>query len=162
MKVLLLKDIPHVGRRGEVKEVKDGYARNFLLLQNLAEIATDKKVSEILKQNEERTSKKNMESHDAQEALEKLSGKNIEIAREANEKGHLFDGVDAGDVIKALSKIGISSIHEDWIHLEKPIKEIGVHEIVIKIPSLKEEGKLTLTIKMPQRTEAPTKTKKKK
>src|SRR3989344_2309496 len=105
MKVILTKDVAKLGNAGEIKNVADGYARNFLLRLKFAELATPSKIAEAEKRAESR------------------------------EKGHLYDGVGENEIISQLNQKGFNAITADWIELEKPIKEIGEFEVKIKTPS---------------------------
>src|SRR3989344_5741161 len=95
MKVILLKDIPLVGQRGEVKEIKDGYFRNYLMPRHLAEIATSKKVKEMETLRMKRAGEREELKKSAQEWLENLSEQGLVFEAEANEKGRLFNSISA-------------------------------------------------------------------
>ena len=141
MKVILLQDVPKIGKKFETKDVSDGYGRNFLLKNKLAEIATPevvKKVNNIKKGIEdERISKES--------AVEKKIGKlpvgGVVIEAKANEEGKLFAGVRKEDLLSAMNKLGVE-IESDYIIFEKPIRESGEKDILVKV------GKKTFKIKL--------------
>jgi len=131
MKVILLQDIKGLGKAGDVKEVAEGYARNFLFGKKLAEIATNsgmKKVEVIKKKQAE---KDQMDLEKTQELASQLEGKAITI--NAKEKdGKLFGSVQIKDLIKELKKENII-IPESAVILDCPIKEVGEYEVKIEL-----------------------------
>ncbi len=132
MQVIFLKDVRGVGRAGEVKQVADGYASNFLFPQKAAEPATPEKVARI------EAARKAREDalHDEEEALERkakmLHGKRVTIAVKATEKGGLFKGVVAKDVARAILAEHSLQVPEGAIHIEIPIKQLGEHAIALR------------------------------
>ncbi len=137
MKIILSQDVPGVGKKWEVKEEKGGYARNYLLARNLAILATPKALKDAkLKQGQE-AQKKALHEDLFGKSLESLKDSVIVIERRANEKGHLFDGVDAKEIAGLLEEKLKGEISPDYIQLEKPIKEIGQHEITVQKRDLK-------------------------
>ncbi|HEY4504805.1 MAG TPA: 50S ribosomal protein L9 [Candidatus Paceibacterota bacterium] len=138
MKVIFLKDVSGIGKRGEVKNVADGYARNFLIANGLVEIATET----TIKNNEVRIrslelikEKKGME---AEQTIRDLAGKTFEVTRKANEQGTLFDSFDASEIAEFI-KINIK-----WIKLDHPIKHIGAHTVGLEYGN----SKANVTVKV--------------
>ncbi len=132
MKVILLQDIPKIGKKYEVKNVKDGFARNFLLPKNLAKLA-DKgalKEAEVLKQKEER--EKEAKTEALTKAIFDLEGKEIVYEVKAGDKGQLFDKIDAKDIKEVLKKETGQALPEKFIKLGEAIKKIGRYEIVLE------------------------------
>ncbi len=123
---------------GDVKNVADGYGRNFLLARGMAKIATEQNMKEVesLKKKAEASEKIKVEK--AQELAERIKDTVIEIERKANEKGTLFDGIEKKDLAAALqSKLGLQ-IEEDMVKLEEPIKSIGKHTLDLELaPEIK-------------------------
>ena len=104
MKVVLLSDVENLGRKGEIKEVSAGYARNFLLVKKLAVLATpeaEKQAEEIKKQSEADVQKQQTQ---AKAVKAKLKNIVLEFKAKANEEGKLFGAIPEKDIIKALSK----------------------------------------------------------
>ncbi|MDP3779040.1 MAG: 50S ribosomal protein L9 [bacterium] len=133
MKVLLLKDVPDVGRKNEVKEVNDGFARNFLLLKKLAVPATSDKVKAV---ETEKTNKKHKQASDIkkfQDIADKLKSVEVVIVTKVGEKGKAFGSIGSHQIKKALDVKGIN-IEEGWISLEEPIKTTGSKTIDITFP----------------------------
>src|SRR5680860_1422432 len=100
MKVILLTDVPKVGNRYEVKEFKDGYARNVLIAKGLAILATPKALIDLNKKKSEMTNKKKEEDDTFNSLLNNIKSKKIILKVKANEKGHLFKGIGPRDVVK--------------------------------------------------------------
>lgn len=143
MKVILLRDVPRVGRKYEVKDVPDGYAFNMLLPQKLAERATP----ETLKRLENQKAKHALEVAETDkafgEALKKAIDAEATVAAEANEEGHLYRAIHADDIVKAFKEKGIE-LDERAIMIEAPIKHIGAH--TVKLSSGGREGDVTVTV----------------
>lgn len=143
MKVILLQNIARIGRRFEVKDVPKGHALNFLIPRKMAEPATP----ESLKRLEARTARQETDRVSADEALlaafGELNGKTVEFSVDANEKGHLFKGVKAIDIVQYLHTKGIE-LNAEAIMLDHPIKEIGKHIILFSAGATK--GEFTLAI----------------
>lgn len=131
MKVILLRDVAKIGRRYEIVEVPDGYALNKLIPKKDAEPATPVNVKRVL--NMKQNDKNNKEGVIAslKKVVEDLSGTPLEVSMQANEQGHLFQGVNANDVIEAAKARGVS-ISKEYIVIENPIKSTGVNKISLK------------------------------
>ena len=95
MKVILLKDVKGTGKKGEVKEVSDGYARNFLLPKKMAKVADNQAVKELKEQNKSAEIKAQKEYEEAVELGDKMKEMNIEIYSKAGEGGRLFGSITA-------------------------------------------------------------------
>lgn len=132
MKIILLRDVPNVGKKYEIKDVSDGFGRNFLLARNLAEIATTQTIQNIEKKRMQDKQMKEVDKDILEKNLDTLKGVRISIKEKANEKGHLFAAVRAAEIAKILKEQKHIEIPEDMIELEKPIKEIGEYKIKVK------------------------------
>ena len=131
MKVILTKDVPSLGRAGDLKEVSDGHARNFLIPKHLALPATSEVLSKIQKEEQEKQAKLVREVEKFLKIKNKLSGKTITIKAKAN-KSILFAGLHEKDLAAAIGEnLGIE-ISPNAIILPAAIKSIGVHEIKIR------------------------------
>ena len=125
MKVVLLKDVRGTGRADSVIEVSDGHALNFLIPRGIATMATPlalKRAEQSAKQAKDR---KELDVKLVEARLSALSETPVTIIKKVNEKGHLYDAVDAAEIAEA------AQIPEDAIRLEKPIKEAGTFEIPV-------------------------------
>lgn len=128
MRIILLKDVKGLGRKGEVREVNDGYARNALIPKKLAQIATSSGIESV---KNDLMQKK--EAHDAKIAHFKQLSKSIESAKvqfslKAGNKGELFGSVTTKDIQSELKKFNAD---EADVILEHPIKTIGMHPVII-------------------------------
>ena len=145
MKVIFLQNIKGTAQIGDIKNVSDGYARNFLIPKNLAKPATAEaeKQAEILKKKRESENLTSKES--AVELAKTLEGLVLEVTEDANEEGHLYGSVNAKIISEALVKKKIK-IKEDLINLPEPIKTIGEHEIELELhPELKTKIKIIVS-----------------
>ncbi len=130
MKIVLLERIPKLGQMGDIVEVKAGYARNFLLPSKKALRATDENV-QIFEGRKAELEAKNLETKaEAEKAKQKLEGKYFIVIRSASDAGALYGSVSSKDICSATEHEGIK-ISKNQVILDKPIKELGIHEIKI-------------------------------
>ncbi len=132
MKVILLKTVDKVGRAGEVKEVAEGYARNFLIPKGLAKLATPAEMARREAEARAAAKKAESEKRKLQKLAKDLSGIEIKIKAKVGEGGKLYGSVGAQEVAIALKRSGFE-INAGQIKLDKPIKTVGGHEIVVKL-----------------------------
>lgn len=134
MKVILKEDVQGLGKAGQIINVKDGYARNFLLPRGLALVADEKnlKVLEYQKKKFEEEAKKKRQ--DAESIRDRLSALEITIKAKAGADDKLFGSITAKDVAEALQKEGFS-IDKKQINIPEPIKRVGEHEVEVKLHS---------------------------
>ena len=145
MKVILRSTVDNLGRAGEVKEVKPGYARNFLLPRHLAEPATESALKYWEKGKEKRKAIVDSEVKAAKEQAEKLSGVNLQFAVPASEEGKLFGSVGKADVIKSLKAAGYET-PKNAVRLENAIKATGEHEVELRLaPEVSVKIKVTVS-----------------
>lgn len=134
MKVILLKDVPALGQAGMVKEVKDGYARNYLLPRGLAAEATKASLRSLAGQQRaqaERTQRDRTETEKLAAALETAV---IEISGRGGEGGRLFGSITAQDVAEALARAGFG-VTKKQVELNEPIKTAGFYRVQVRIGS---------------------------
>ncbi|MCR4283828.1 MAG: 50S ribosomal protein L9 [Parcubacteria group bacterium] len=144
MKVILLKDVPKVGKKYDVINASDGFARNFLIKKCLAEVATDKNIKKIDIVKKQNIDNANIQKDLLLKNLAELDGKEIFLKEKANGKGHLFAGVHKEEIAKAVNDQINMEIPVDNIDLEHPIKEIGEFEIGVKVDSKKAKLKVKI------------------
>ena len=132
MEVILKEDVLHLGNRGDLVKVADGYARNFLLPRKLALQATqaNKAVVEQMKASAAR--RYATEKAQAEELAAKLAPVELEFTRKSSEAGHLFGSVTSGDIATALDAQGFE-IDRRKINLDEPLKSIGEFSVAIKL-----------------------------
>lgn len=130
MKVILRKFIPHVGRAGEVRDVADGYGRNFLLAKGLAELATPARIAEVKRHEDGELAAKSEGQQQLATRLRGIGGKEFVLRAKASPQGTLFSSVTATDVSDILSQKGFA-IPSSVIRLERPLKHVGVHDVTL-------------------------------
>lgn len=144
MKVIFLKDVPRVGKRHDIKEVNDGYALNFLIPRKLAELATPSAVSELEKRKKNVEIEREVQEDLLMKNLEEIKGKVIKIKAKADDKGHLFSKIHNKEIVEEMKRQNHADIAEEFIVLEKQIKEIGEFEIPIEVKGKKSFFKLII------------------
>jgi large subunit ribosomal protein L9 len=132
MKVILREDVPDVGRAGQTVEVKAGFSRNYLIPRNLAVVATKanlKSVGEINKQTAVRERKRRRSAELVKDKIEK-----IELSAEVlvGEEDKLYGSITSQDIVTMLQEKGIV-VEKRAVHLEEPIKALGVYTIPVKV-----------------------------
>ena len=132
MKVILLKNVDKVGRTGEAKEVVEGYARNFLIPRGLARLATPGFVAKVEAQKQAVVAHAAHEEKKIKKMAKELAGVEIKIAAKVGEGGKLYGSVGTEEIAVELKKKGFE-IESKKIKLDKPIKDVGGHEIVVKL-----------------------------
>jgi large subunit ribosomal protein L9 len=131
MKVILLKDVEKLGREGEIKEVADGYARNFLIPQNLAKPASAQAIQEMEAQKAKKAKQEQMELEETQKLAEQLDGREL-FLKVKERDGTLFGSVNEKTIAKALASEGMK-IKPENVKLEAPLKEIGDYEVRLEL-----------------------------
>jgi large subunit ribosomal protein L9 len=132
MRVILLKDIPNLGKKDDIKSVSDGYGRNFLIRNKLAEILTPQiaKKLEVKKENQEKISAGLKEK--VLLLKEKIEKMKLIIKSKVGESSRIFGSITPAKIISELAKHGIN-LEKDQI-LSQPVKTLGEHKIKIKLP----------------------------
>ena len=132
MKVLLLQDVKAQGKKGEIVEVNDGYARNFLIKKGLTKEATASVVNETNQKNAQEAKKKAAELQATKDIAAKLDTKEIEVAIKTGENGKFFGSVTSKEIADALAAIGYD-IDKKKIIIKDAIKAAGVYGVEVKI-----------------------------
>ncbi|MDD4606747.1 MAG: 50S ribosomal protein L9 [Patescibacteria group bacterium] len=132
MQVILLKDVKNLGYKNDIKEVAVGHAVNFLLPQKLAIKATPQKIAEIQTKQKFLAKQESKNKKEMQVVAEKLNNQNFELKVKTNKEGHLFGAVHAKEISQLLKEQGYI-ISGDKIKIDQNIKEVGEHEIEIKL-----------------------------
>ena len=130
MKIILLKDIENIGKKYEVKEIKDGYARNFLLPQNLVKIADEKNLEWLKNQLELEKKKSEEELVEISKLASKIDGLEVEIPVKVGDKGQLFEKITPQKIAVCLKELGYN-ISKNNIATED-ITELGEFPVKIK------------------------------
>ena len=131
MKIILLKDIPKVGKKWDVKNVADGFAQNSLIPRRLAEAATAAAVARATSARATAETSRATSAAELTEHIKKITAAHIEITAKANEQGHLFAALHESDIISAIKeKTGIA-LAPEILKLDHPIKTTGEHDVEI-------------------------------
>ena len=133
MKLVLLADVKPLGKKNDIVDVSDGYAKNFLLPKKLAIIADAKAINEIKNKEAARLHAIEVEKAAANEVAKKLEGVIVKIYMTAGEDNRLFGSVTSKDIIDALEKDHGIVIDKKKVVLAKPIKAYGTYEINVKL-----------------------------
>lgn len=132
MKVILAKDVKDVGKVGDLVNVSEGFARNFLFPRKLASEATEKRVKEWEHLKRVADVKKKKAIAERQAVLAKITGTTVTFKLAAGDNDKLFGTVTTNDISKELEKVGHSVDRRD-IHLEEPIKVLGQHKALVRM-----------------------------
>ena len=133
MKVILKDNIKGVGKKNEVINASDGYARNFLFPKNLAVEATPENMQKLNSQNQAKQYKKDVEKEQAQAIAKKLETITVEIKVQAGENGKIFGSVSSKEISESLEKQYKIIIDKKKIEVKEPIKVLGVRTIEAKL-----------------------------
>lgn len=142
MEVILLQRVPKLGQMGDVVRVRDGYARNFLLPQGKA-LRANEASRKRFERDKTQLEARNLEARkEAEGVAEKLTGQSFVVIRQAGETGQLYGSVSTRDIAETAGTGGFT-IERSQVRLDRPIKAIGLHEILI---SLHPEVEVPITI----------------
>jgi large subunit ribosomal protein L9 len=130
MKVILKKDVSNLGRSGEIKTVKDGYARNFLMPRGMAELATDGALRAWKNSADKRAKRVASEDSSLKELAVRLGSITLSFSRPVSEEGVMYGSVAKSDIIKNLAAADIE-IDKDMIRLPASLKAVGTFEVEI-------------------------------
>ena len=133
MKVVFLQDVEGSGKVGEIKNVADGYARNFLLPQGLAAPATADAIKKAEARAAAEARRQATLDEQAQTLAEKLAGSAITIVAKAGRKGRLFGSVTQADIAQEITNILGQEVDRHQVLLAEPIKEVGTHEFALQL-----------------------------
>ncbi|GIP51011.1 MULTISPECIES: 50S ribosomal protein L9 [Paenibacillus] len=145
MKVIFLKDVKGQGKKGEIKEVSEGYAQNFLMPRGLVRPATDGNVKTLENQTAAEVKRKEKEKEEAQALGKKLEEMTVTLKAKAGEGGRLFGAITSKQVAEALEKAGVK-IDKRKIEMHDPIRTLGVTQVPVKLhPEVKATFKVQVT-----------------
>lgn len=144
MKVILLQNIEGVGKKYDVKEVKDGYVKNFLFPKNLAKLATQESLDWLEIQKEIEVKKSEDDLKKFQEMASALDGLEVIISVKVGDQNQLFESVNAQKISEKMKEMGYD-IEKSQIQLKEPIKELGEYKCSINFPH-KLETEITVIV----------------
>lgn len=133
MKVILLQPVGELGDRGDIVDVADGYARNYLLPKGKAMKATEGAVAEADKIRSARIESDRRAKEDAENIATALVGTRIVIAAQAGDEGKLFGSVGTADLVEGIKKFTGIELERKSLQLGSPIKAIGLHEVQVRL-----------------------------
>ncbi len=132
MKVILQKDVKGTGKKGDIVNVADGYAKNYLLKNNLAVLANNSNLNDTLNQKAAHAYHKEQERQSAIDLAKKIDGKLVVVKIKTGENGKIFGAVTAKEIAESLSELGFS-VDKRKIDLPQPIKFAGEYKLKVKL-----------------------------
>jgi len=154
MKVLLFEDIKPLGWLGDVVDVKEGYARNYLLPQVLAKVATEGNIRAIAQEKAKRSEQRLQQRRRMEKAAEAVDGAEAVLAARANEQGVLFGSVTEHMIATNLREQGFE-VADETVKMVEHIKHVGTHDVTIRFA---EDMTVTVhVVVVPEQTEEPAK-----
>ncbi|MCM8762968.1 MAG: 50S ribosomal protein L9 [Candidatus Omnitrophica bacterium] len=132
MEVILKQDVEKLGKATDIVKVKDGYARNYLIPQNLAIPLTPQNLKKIQREKEVKLKELEENKRQASELAQKIAGKSFTIACQVHEEDKLYGSITSQEIARVLEEEGFK-INKKCILLEEPIKSTGVYEIPVKL-----------------------------
>ena len=134
MKVILKEDLSNLGTAGDVVEVKAGYARNYLVPQGLAYLASAANVRRMEEEQKQREERSRRDYLEARRRASQLQGKQLVFQARAGEEGKLFGSVTNADVADRLNEEGLDfELDRRWVQLEEPIKALGDFTVPVRL-----------------------------
>jgi large subunit ribosomal protein L9 len=135
MQVILLEDVPNVGKKFEEHEVADGYGSNYLLPNGLARVANERTRAKYQKKKEQIEKKRQQKREEKAESLDKLDGASVVITAKTGEQGQLFAGIYSEDIADAINEqIELDTeITADDVDRKQPLQKVGEYEVVVSV-----------------------------
>ncbi|MGD0352220.1 MAG: 50S ribosomal protein L9 [Dehalococcoidia bacterium] len=132
MKVIFLKDVPK-GKRGEIKEVADGYARNFLFPKGMALPATPSATKEAKLLLDKKVEHQTRQQEEQSKVAQELEGKELQFKAKAGAKGRLHGAITSANIAEELSRVTGLEIDKKRVEMDEPLHQLGDYEIVINL-----------------------------
>ena len=133
MKVVFLEEVPNVAGSGQIKEVADGYARNYLLPRKLAVLARPEMIEAVEAQLKKKALVQARTEAEMRELAKLLEGKEIVLKAKAGAEGRLYGSITSADIAEELGRSAGIVIDKRKIELEEPIKQVGSYEVAVKL-----------------------------
>lgn len=131
MKIILKENVPSLGYKDDIVEVKDGYGRNYLIPQGLAIIASEAALKRLKEDQKQKAHKLEKIKADAEAAAKALEGVKLTIGAKTSSKGTIFGSVNALQIAEALEKLG-HIVDRKIIEIKDPVKEVGVYKALLR------------------------------
>jgi len=145
VKVILLQDVPKLGKSGEVKTVADGYGRNYLVPRGIAKEATKEELARLRTLEEEQRNREEKERRKSEEVLHRLQQKRFHIRVKAGSSGKLFGAVTSAVLAEHISREMDMSFDKKFLELDENLKELGDFKIDVKLPG-NTKGKISVSL----------------
>ena len=133
MKVILIEDVKSLGKKGQLVDVSDGYARNYLFVKNLAVEANNENLAKLKSKKESEKYKKDVEKEEAEKQAEKMSKIRLRFKVKAGENGKVFGGVSSKEIAEKLEKEYNIKVDKKKIELKEAIKLLGTTNVSIRL-----------------------------
>jgi large subunit ribosomal protein L9 len=133
MKVIFLEDVANIAKAGEVKEVADGYGRNFLIPKNLAALISPETIARLETQRRAQSNKRVQIDAELANMAKQIEGKEVILKAKVGAKDRLYGSITSADIAAELEKITGVTIDKRKIELDEPIRELGSFDIAIKL-----------------------------
>jgi len=133
MKVVFLDDVSNIARAGDVKEVADGYARNYLIPNKLAALVSPEATSRLEAQLQAKANKQALLESELTEMVGQLEGKEVILQAKVGTKDRLYGSITSADIAAELEKVTGITIDKRKIELDEPIRELGSFDVAIKL-----------------------------
>ncbi|QDS87389.1 50S ribosomal protein L9 [Rosistilla ulvae] len=134
IRLLLIHNVEHLGRQGDIVEVRRGYAMNYLLPQGMATIATDHHKRMVEKHREKLHQLELEKLSELRQYADQIATQSITIEANANDEGHLYGSVGQHEIVEALKEVGFT-LADDQIRLQGPLKELGLYTVKVHLHS---------------------------
>jgi large subunit ribosomal protein L9 len=144
MKVILLKDIPKIGKKYDVKDVADGHALNMLMPRGLVRAATSDALKKVEEMKARDLAEKRIQGELLAKNLESIKDLKVVLKEKANDKGHLFAGITKEMLSSEIQKIARINVDPESIKITKPLKEVGEHKVTVSAMDKKVEFTVTV------------------
>lgn len=145
MKVVLLKDVPNVGRSGEIKEVAEGYGRNYLIPRGLAKPATAEAVAEAKQRQQAEARREARIEAEAQELARQINQMQLVFQVRVGEQGRLYGSITSADIAEKLQQQLHREIDKRRIELEEPIRQLGSYKVPVRLAH-QHVGRVTVVV----------------
>ena len=133
MRVILKAEVRGLGRTGDIKDVADGYARNYLLPKGLAIEATGSELKHLAQERQAEKTKKDRAHHDAEELARRIGEVTLVFKLKAGAQGKTFGSVTTKEIAEALRKEARADIDKTKVVLHEPLKSLGVHKVEVRL-----------------------------
>jgi large subunit ribosomal protein L9 len=152
MQLVLTEDVAHLGKQGDLVEVKHGYGRNYLLPRGLATVPTEHNLRLLERYKQRVNQAREARIADLKVMAAQIASTTVSIEANANEEGHLYGSVGAPEISRAL-KVKNLDVETEMVHLEGPLKQIALYEVKLKLGYEIETAVKVLVVRPPEKPE---------